>query len=351
MRRIILVGIMASALMLAGCIGGDGAEESDLLENAQVTEDTGGIQGIVTNEAIEAVSGVTVTLDETGETKESRLDGSFAFSELPPDTYTLVLEGDGFLTAEETVDVSAAEVSFVDIVLSEQPTRTPYMQQDAMTGFIECSVRAGFGVAVCAIPNAAMGIIGQDGNATNDRFLLPFQIEPDPWQMVVEADWDASQRTAERMSIPVEPFGLPNDRQTEFASTVERPPVVMTTDRDRFIEVDQNTTAICEGEKDPQDPALSADAESYCDRNYTEEGGDAYIRLFTAGEPVQVPDAVPEVGGASLGFGVAFQEEFDIFTTVFYHAPACEDFSLLLNNECSQAGEPLEDEHTPKPDE
>ncbi len=341
MHRIVLGLIVALSLLFAGCIGGsdDAAEDGELLERAEVTEDTGGIQGAVTNAAIEAVPDITVTLEQTGETTESSMDGSFAFSELSPGAYTLVFEGDGFLPTQKEVDVSAGEVTFVDIVLTEEPTREPYSVQNEMTGFIECSARAGpapdpeptgffLGVAVCSVPNSLV-----PGNATNDRFNFFYEIEPDPWQKVTELQWDPSQQLAEEFSVRVEPEGIANDRATEFGAAWDSSPMHIHTDRDRFIEVDENTTEICEEEEDSVDPD-----DTYCDRYYVEEGGVGQIRVF-----VSHADPIPA--------GLAIQEDYQLVISTFYHAPACEEYSVFQGNTCDQEVEPRHDEHSPGEDD
>lgn len=318
-------------ILTAGCIGlGDDAEEeTDIERQARVTEDTGGIEGVAVDPAVEGIPEASVTIKETGASTETAMDGSFAFSELPPDTYTLTVQAEDHLPTEQEVDVSPNEVTFVEIVLTEEPTLKPYMTQHDFTGFIECSARIGpppdpapgiyYGRAVCATPNSLLG-----GSVTNDRFMFTYEIEPDPWQMVSELRWDEDQDLAERFSVRVEPIGIANDRSTEFGGEWDTSPMHILTDRERFHEVDQNTAEACEGGSD-----------SYCDRNYVEDGGDAQIRVF-----VSNADPMPA--------GVAIQEEYDIVISTFYHAPACEDFTVMQGNTCPQEAQPrMEDPYEP----
>ncbi len=329
--------------MLAGCIGGEDAEDNGMLEEAQVTEDTGGIQGVVTNEAIEAVGGVTVTLEETGETRESGMDGSFAFSELTPGTYTLTFEGDGFLTTEEQADVQAQEVTFVDIVLPDEPTRTPYSVENAMNGFIECSAATPVVlVAVCSVPNTVVNIVesetglGVGGNATNDQFLFNWHVDPDPWQITTEMEWEDEQPLAEEFRMIIEP-GIANEDQTRLAEEIGPSPLHATIDREQIAEVDQILDELCEGERDPEGALASQDPDTYCGYDIIEEGALFMTRVF-----------VDRDGDPTLA--AAIQQEFTHFVTTFHHGPACEDFSIIRNNECPVAGQPHEDEHTPQPE-
>lgn len=339
MRRIILLGIVALSLLFVGCIGGaDDDEDSDRLEQAQVTDDTGGIEGIVTDEAIEAIPAITVTIEETGETTESGIDGSFAFSELPPETYTLTFDGPGFLATEEEVEVRQAEVSFVDVVLTPEPERTPYMVQDAMKGFIECSAASPVVlVAVCSVPNAVTQFLGIEGNATNDRFLFEWYIEPDAWQFVAEMEWEDNQPLAEEFRMIVEP-GISNEDQTRFVEETGPSPLHASIDRDRIVEVDQILDELCEGERDPEGALAPQDPETYCGYDIIEEGAMFHTRVF-------VDDS------SEVTLAAAVQQEFTHYVTTFHHGPACEDFSIVGNNECPVVGEPLEDEYTPDPEE
>lgn len=332
MRRAWILGLLLLSTPLVGCLGGDdGGSGDDSLERAEVTDSTGGVEGLVTNAAVEPIEGATVSVESLGATAETNQDGSFALSELAPGVYTLTIEADGFLGTEREVNVGAGEVSTVDVVLTEEPSNNPYMTQQEFTGFVECSASAiVIAAAVCAIPNA---LLGQE--VTNDRFIFQFPIDPNPWQMTTEVQWETSTPLGARNSMNVEPAGLPNDGKTEFGSLVGESPLIVTTDRHRFAEVDHNTTAVCEEEKDPES-SISAGRDSYCNRDYIDEGGEVYVRMFVAnsdpsGQGVPAP-------------GVAFQQEYDLIISMFHHAPACEDYSVLEDNRCEQPDVPPEED-------
>lgn len=341
MQRSWLLAALLLAAPMAGCLGFGGEDTSDedvdMKNRAQVTEDTGGIQGVVTDPAIQPIEGATITIQELSQSTETADDGSFAFSELPPGTYTLKLEAEGFLSTERDVDVTANEVQTTDIVLTNRPSLTPYSQQVEFKGFVECSVATpAVLVAVCAIPNSLLEfVVGENSTATNDKFLFTFPIEEDPWQMISEVQWDANQPLGESLSMSVEPDGLPNDGKTEFGGIRGNSPLLVNTDRERFAEVDTNTTAVCEEEKDPES-SISASRDAYCNRAFIDEGGNVMVRLF-----VSNTDLTGQ--GVPTG-GLAVQQDYDLVVTTFYHAPACEDYSLFLDNTCEQMTAPPEDD-------
>jgi hypothetical protein len=327
-----LLALALLAVPLTGCLGLTGDDDSsggdDVQQTAQVTSTTGGIEGLVTNAAVEPIEGAEVSIPALGESTTTSEDGSFAFSELAPGTHTVAFESEGFLSTEQDVDVAAEEVATVDVVMTREPGQNPYMTQRKFTGFVECSANAVVvAVAACAIPNAF------GGNVTNDRFTFQFPVEPDPWQMTTEVKWETSTPLGARNSMNIEPAGLPNDNKTEFGSLVGESPLIHQTDRERFAEVDKNTTAVCDEEKDPES-AISASRDAYCNRNYIEEGGEVYVRMFVASSD--------PTGTGVPGPGVAFQQEYDLVVTTFHYAPACDDFSVFEDNKCEQPETPPE---------
>ncbi|MDX1611576.1 MAG: carboxypeptidase-like regulatory domain-containing protein, partial [Candidatus Thermoplasmatota archaeon] len=249
MRALLLALMLLSAPLLTGCIGGDDGDSGarkDLESQATVTEETGAVQGVVTDPAIQPVVGATVTILETQDTATTASDGSFAISDVKPGTYTVQVEAEGFIGSENEVTVTSGKVAVLDMVIAHVPSVTPYMQQQEFTGFVECSIRAGVGFAACGAVNLVAG-----GNATNDRFIFYWQLDPHLWQMVSEIQWDANQPAGQYLSFSVEPRGLPNDGQTEFGSERGQSPLVIRTTHERVQEIDANTTAVCDGEKEP----------------------------------------------------------------------------------------------------
>lgn len=328
-----------AAVLLAGCIGADEDAEEDIeaQERAEVTEDTGGIEGTVTNAAVEAVPEATVTLEETGESTQTAADGSFAFSEIMPGTYTLTFEAEGFLSTEQEVSVVANEVTVLDVVLTEEPDLTPYLQQFEYTGFIECSVGAATGTHI-----ASLSPCGYTG-ATNHQTVFVHEIEPDPWQIVTEVDWDPGTPLSDRFWMNSETNGFNNAWNVAYASTQETPPIVYNTGRERLTTIVQNFEAICEGEMDPSLYSNQYDnPEAYCGHNPIENGAEIDVSVSVQTADTATVSTPGPLG--SIGIGLGIQQDFTVYQSVFYHAPACEDFSILEGNECAQSDQPPEED-------
>lgn len=321
MNRVVLLAVALVTTGLAGCLGGeDGNSGENVLKNrATVSESAGGVEGIITDAAVQPVEGATVTVRETGASTRSASDGSYAFSNVLPGTYTLAFEATGFVGTEEQVVVRSGAVSTSDVILAHVPSIVPFQQQYEFTGFVECSVATPvFLVAVCSIPNIFVE------NATNDRFLFTFPLEADAHQVVVEMQWEPSTAIANSINMVVEPDGISNDDDVQLGEANGGSPLHLSVSREMLKAMDTNMTDVCKGDKEAGGlPGLPNDPESYCRPSYIEEGGPVQIRLFVSGEDPH-------------DLGLAVQQQYHLVVTVFYHAPACEDFSVFAANVCPQ---------------
>lgn len=329
MRWTVLLALVLVAPAMTGCIGlGDDDSQGEGLQTesqARFTSDTGGIEGIVTDEAIQPVEEATILIAELGEETTTRADGSFAFSEVTPGTYTLEITADGFLGTEKTVEVSSGDVATAEIVLAHEPSVEPFSQQFEYKGFLECSAAVSdavvdavaqtpapaYGaVAVCGIPNSLLG-----GNATNDRFLFTQQVEANPWQMVTELTWEPGTPLTQEMSLNVEAEGFSNNNSATFAQDAGPNPLILRTDRETIAGVVGNLSEACVGGDD-----------GACNRNYVEDGGPLQLRTF--------------VDATELEPGIAVQQDYTLFMSVFYNTPACESYSIVEDDQCDQLDEP-----------
>ncbi|MGQ0535010.1 MAG: carboxypeptidase-like regulatory domain-containing protein [Methanobacteriota archaeon] len=320
-RRAPLAAVLFVAAGLAGCIGsGDeplapAASRGPLVSKATVGQGVGGIQGLVTDPAIVPLSGAVVTVTETGEQAETVVDGSFAFSLLSPGTYTLVASLEGFEAESRTVEVAAGAVAVADFVLPQLSSAQPFHDVLEFAGFIECSVDTPvIGIAICALPGATP--LGQ--NATNDKFLFTWNSGPSPQTWVVELQWTPGLPTSRSMFVVLEPDGIPNNFSTRYASDLGGSPLLARADRPVIENVDANLTKICDGEWEVG-PLDSKD--DYCRDQYAEAGGPVWSRVFVDGRLTS--DADP----STLGF--AFQQAYTLYASMFYHAPAPPDWSVV----------------------
>lgn len=123
MDKRIIIGVIATALIVGGLYifvfdkpspppsdGGDGGDGDPII----VT-----VEGVVTDEDGEPVSGATVTLD--GETTKTDEDGSYGFT-VETGTYTLTVEKEGYETYSSTVSATSEDTYTIDVkVTSTEP--------------------------------------------------------------------------------------------------------------------------------------------------------------------------------------------------------------------------------------
>ncbi len=318
----VLIVVVVLAAPLAGCLGGDGDGDEPLQEEqADVTERLGGIQGVVTDNAVQPIEGANLTLEELGETATTASDGSYAFSRIEPGTYTMLVRADGFVTTKETATVEAGEVTTVDHLLTHLTSDQAFMQQQELVGFVECG--AGWWItpmvlpysalAACAVPNTALEIAGLGGNATNDRFMHVFELEAPVSTVVYEMTWD-SENTA--LSTIMEVDGFPNDDEATFYESGGLPPIYARLDKPVFERVASNFTEICEG-------ANGTEAnDNYCGFNFWDQGWPMQQRVFASPDCQETPARVCPV----------IQEEFTHYVSAFYNEPAPDGFAVIDGN-------------------
>lgn len=130
-------------LMLAGCAEELGPLEADGNEPPEVvaTESTGGIRGVVVDQAILPIEGATVTVLGTDLTAMTDVDGAFVFSGLAPSTYFVEAMHPFYDRQQTSTEVKAnvAQPPAVKIQLQRLISQEPYMSLASYSGYIFCS--------------------------------------------------------------------------------------------------------------------------------------------------------------------------------------------------------------------
>ena len=132
------------ALVLAGCSEADAppADEDELAleQELRATETTGVIRGIVIDDAIVPVAGVTVNVTGTTFSTRSNDNGAFGFDGLAPGTYFLHASKAGFNATQVAATVVAGVDSppIVKIQLQRDPSTGPYVEPIYFHGFLAC---------------------------------------------------------------------------------------------------------------------------------------------------------------------------------------------------------------------
>jgi hypothetical protein len=141
----LLVAVALTAVVLAGCAesGGKG-KPNDGAPPIDATPTTGGIRGVVVDEAIKPITGVNIEINADGDVKKLVTDdaGAFAISGLKPGQYLVKASHPFYNEGQQTAEVVAGQKDppAVKIQLIRQIFAKPYMVTLKFDGFIVCSV-------------------------------------------------------------------------------------------------------------------------------------------------------------------------------------------------------------------
>ncbi len=318
--------VLAIVLLLpafVGCLGGDEDSNEDVVrQRAEVTGELGGIEGVVTDPAIQPIEGATVLLVETNETVETAQDGSYAFSRVEPGTYTIQVRAEGFVPDEQTVQVRTGRAAVVDFIISHGAIQEAYTQELEMAGFVECGIGwrqdladmptvllEDSAFAACAVPNLQLG-----GNATNDRFLHTFELEAPIATVVYELDWPSGGPAVADPALRtiMEIDGFINQNGSRLMDTRGGSPIVVRMDEPVWEQMDQNFTDRCEGLNG------SEANDAWCGFNFWDNGWPLVLRVFATGDCADTPVAACLV----------FQQEFTHYVSAFYNEPAPSGYQI-----------------------
>lgn len=183
---------LASALLvclavLAGCSskGTGAADPSESVPVLSVDSSTGGIRGVVVDQALKPLKGVTVSVTGQKTPKTTMADGAFTFSGLKAGTYIVRATHPVYDPVQVSVDVVAgvADPKAVKIQLQRVIAQDPFYITAQFNGYIACSVgvpnvgyseECGAGVGVdCIVPVVGCQRVGGQGNniVQNDFYV------------------------------------------------------------------------------------------------------------------------------------------------------------------------------------
>lgn len=177
---------------LAGCASPDEPAEPA----AAATPSSGGIAGIVVDEAIRPLAAANVTL--SGAAVEPRTTvaddaGEFRFEDLPYGTYILETRLVGFLAAVTTVHVAVAEPVPTTVRLApDLQYQAPFYEQQAFEGYFTC---VGSIANPCETVNVVTG-----SEVTDDQVQFELFVTPGAEFVQAEVVWEASGPGSENLS-------------------------------------------------------------------------------------------------------------------------------------------------------
>ncbi len=323
MRAAALALLLLAAPVLTGCLGlggddSDGGDESVQKQQADVSSQTGGIQGVVTDTAVQPVEGANVTLVEADETTQTASDGSYAFSNLDPGSYTITVRAEGFISTSNETQVEANSAAQADFILSRVALQEAFMQQIEDSAFFECGVGVGVNLSAAGGPStgvtwATCATLNLEGNTTNDDFSEDIEFEPPLTDLVVEAQWDPSSPAAEHMWLTADIQGFANltgGNATLYQDVDAASPYRHVVNNTTLEAINDWFVKRCE--------SGSSDGDRYCGYNFHDKGWPITARTFTATDCAPTPAS----GCAPI------QQEVNYVFTAFYNQPAPDGYGV-----------------------
>ena len=139
----LLIALLLTATLLAGCADGSDPDGPDG-PRLDVTDDTGGIRGVVVDQSIVPVVGATVSVRQTDQETTTDEGGQFTFIGLEPGTYFLDVSKNLYDGVQASVEVVAgvAEPKLVQVQLTKLTDAVPFVETIQFDGFYECAFAA-----------------------------------------------------------------------------------------------------------------------------------------------------------------------------------------------------------------
>lgn len=263
-----------------------------------VDDQTGGIRGVVINDAIIPVEGAAVKLLSTEFSATTDSQGRFTFSKVPPGTYFLSAEKALHQSIQSSVEVKAGlkEPPIVKLQMPRLFQADPYLQVFAMDGFFTCTQAGlyvgGYGSSPCHSYSATLDFCALAGACLDQERVFETTIGPGWQTLVYEMTWDSSAYgTSQNIGVVMSEDYETRSKSHNWANYGGPNPVMF---------------AINVGEEGPnaQSGAIP------------EEG----VPVFSMFQGVRSSGLTP---------GLAIDQSFQAWLTSFYYAPAPEGWSFM----------------------
>lgn len=297
MRALLMVALLA-ATALAGCSDDPAPADDDepAFEDLdlQSTDTTGIIRGVVIDDAIVPVEGVTVHLVGQDKQATTTADGLFGFDNLDEGTYFLEMTKPGYAKVQQSADVVAgvADPAIVKVLMQRLPGTEPYMNQVQFTGYVGCSV------AMWVVERNLCSAAGDPDRGQ----VIDFGDAKMPDTLQTELVWDYTQVIGERLTI------------IEYAITEQG--------AQRIGNVWGLSPQICR--VGPEAPCDNGDGTGGggTGLNETNFDGRVEMRVFASCFNGCIP-------GTAVGPGLVLQQEYDQIGTAFYNFQPTEGWTFI----------------------
>lgn len=182
---------------MAACTNGASENPAANPAGVIVNDETGGVEGLIVNDALSPIPDVVVLLDGQATATVTAADGRFALSLVKPGTHDLTFVHAAHAEKSMKVEVKAGEVSNVQTELIPLASQDAYVRIDQNAGFITCS--AGIKDPVLAPDGrgyaAICAAVDFFGGTSLDRAWIRYERESfqDIVDIFGESTWDSTQ--------------------------------------------------------------------------------------------------------------------------------------------------------------
>ena len=208
--RGLVVAAFVAVAVLGGCLSGDDEVEPETApvaeeaEQAQVSETTGSIKGTVSSDLFEPLGAAVVTIIETSASTTVALNGEFTINNVAPGRYTLFTTAVGYQSASGAVEVRAGEVTGVQITLRPLASDDPYVDAWDVAGTISNSViwhvePPGVGCIIIPAPVLDIKSCGGLGGGSHTHEFV--NVTADVMTHIVELVWDPAGPLGEYLAL------------------------------------------------------------------------------------------------------------------------------------------------------
>ncbi|HLE46769.1 MAG TPA: carboxypeptidase-like regulatory domain-containing protein [Candidatus Thermoplasmatota archaeon] len=275
--------LVASALLVSGC-----ASSKPKDAEPTTTEDEDGLPEGINNVLLGTVVGpdsipignATVEVLSVGMKSNTTEVGEYEFTNLEPRDYLIAVTKEGYRTKTQRAIVEDGKVFELNFQLEERPLDVAYNETLPFSGFIACQV---------AYATNPENVQYQDCGAAdpNNKVVKEYEINPGGAQVIIEAEWVANQALAERLTMAVESVGF--GHQDLVFGQISGP------------------------------SGLRMPIEEQVMRKYYPEGGKIRVSF----------SAAPNLDNDYLDVGLAFQQNYKLYASVFYIDPGPPGYSYL----------------------
>lgn len=189
--------VLLIAALFAGCSESGPAEpaEQDFGDlDLEADQATGVIRGVVLDESIVPVEGVTVAI-QGGQETTTNAEGLFGFGRLDPGTYFLTFSKAGFAEVQQSTEVRAgvAQPPIVKVQLQRIPGTEPYVLAQTYTGWIACEYQY---VNLLGSCDADTGVFGDPDSTV----YYPIDAQEPDW-VQMEITWEHTQEFGKSLTM------------------------------------------------------------------------------------------------------------------------------------------------------